>query len=92
MLALLEAFEESYEGKTCGVCGADKWANYFFCRSCSIKLQRAHLMRLLTHLNGIDWMKWKLADLRDGSKRWDLCRDYLLNVNNLPVVDSEEGE
>jgi predicted amidophosphoribosyltransferase len=41
----LEDFEREYEGTVCAVCQSEKWPNSPFCRSCSIKLQRARLMQ-----------------------------------------------
>lgn len=75
-LSAFRDFQREFEGKECGACGSEKWAKSPFCRLCSIRLQRAHLMQPL-----------KAAFERDDAmafldyfRLWDRCRDYLINL------------
>src|ERR1700758_768203 len=45
--AALLTLHAEWDSTECPVCKAEKWAHYPFCRSCSIKLQRMHLMQPL---------------------------------------------
>lgn len=55
-----------YESEFCAVCGESKWPNYPFCRACSIKLQRAHLMKRLQDLIANEvWIAGQ-------SEKWDI--------------------
>lgn len=89
----LEQFEREYEGAVCAVCQQEKWANSPFCRACSIKLQRAHMMKKFDGLihyvmnqttvpvdKEKDWRTWPPWLLRDYWRHYDLCRDYLIDV------------
>jgi len=93
LIAALEQFEAEYESTTCAACKSEKWANSPFCRSCSIRLQRANLMRRfndlladvqrqkqLTEESVKDWGTWAGWHLRAYWGHYDLCRDYLINV------------
>lgn len=69
-------FQREFDGTECGVCGSEKWAKAPFCRLCSIRLQRAHLMRRLKEAFDNDdpigfFFYFRL---------WDRCRDYLVNL------------
>lgn len=94
-LLAIEQFEREYESTACPVCQAGKWANYPFCRSCSIRLQRAHLMkkfdgmvRYLMNETTIptdqerDWRQWPPWLLNDYWRHYDRCRDYLINTRS----------
>jgi hypothetical protein len=89
----IELFEREYDGATCAVCQAEKWIQAPFCRGCSIKLQRAGLMKRFVglladvrHVMGIgeeevkDWHRWPTWYLRTYWRHYDLCRDFLIDV------------
>lgn len=42
-----------WDSKECPVCKTPKWVHHPFCRSCSIKLQRMHLMEALVPWRGL---------------------------------------
>jgi hypothetical protein len=53
----LADFRREYESEVCVVCKSEKWRLYPFCRSCSIKLQRSHLMaRFVELVKRIVWI------------------------------------
>lgn len=70
-----------WDNAACAVCAEPKWPKYPFCRSCSIKLQRAGMMSKLHPLAGHDAAA--LARTRwaeDWMKEYDRARDYLINI------------
>lgn len=81
-----------YESAACAVCGTDKWPNFPFCRTCSIKLQRAGLMKELVGPSG--WMvgeygvqaqAWGFFDRSKYVKSYDRCRDFLMVAKRIPM-------
>lgn len=76
----LEDFEREYEGIVCAVCQSEKWANSPFCRSCSIKLQRARMMRQFDMGQEKDWRTWPDWVLHPYWRHYDLCRLYLFDL------------
>ncbi len=79
----LEQFEREYESTVCAVCHGEKWVNSPFCRSCSIKLQRANMMKALQaqiDYHGKDWRAWEPFVLRHFWQHYDTCRMYLIDV------------
>lgn len=81
--ASLDKFKNEYEGTACAVCQQEKWANSPFCRTCSIKLQRAKLMHELKEVQGYygdDLSKWPPQTREFYSKHYDRCRAYLIDV------------
>lgn len=98
MVPAMAQFRQEYESKTCAVCGSHKWANYPFCRLCSIKLQRKHMMWFFDNQIRIIRAevncaaseeclldKWPAQVLQDYWKHYEVCRDYL-------IVSRRDGE
>lgn len=52
LVDVLDRFKSDWASKICPNCGANKWKNSPFCRSCSIRLQRRNLMHGFAH-----WIK-----------------------------------
>jgi hypothetical protein len=86
----LRQFEHEWNSTACPVCPADKWQHYPFCRSCSIRLQRAHMMAALkpyVDRSSAVLLRWAQED---GGKNmrafahlfrhYDVCRDFLINA------------
>lgn len=72
-----------YESAACAVCGTEKWPNFPFCRTCSIKLQRAHLMRYVS--GGVRWWEWMTGPREDYALAYDRCRDFLMVTKRIPM-------
>lgn len=72
-----EPLKAEWDGKVCGVCGAEKWMAHPFCRHCSIRCQRAGLMRTI-----LPWCGVPATNERVIGHRWaaayDRARDYLI--------------
>jgi hypothetical protein len=84
--ALLQ-LETEWEARRCAVCGAGKWKNFPFCRRCSIRLQRAHLMRgILRAARGqaLDRIMQNPDVLLRWALRYDVARDFLICRQNTP--------
>ena len=72
--------EHEWEATSCAVCAAAKWKNFPFCRRCSIRLQRAHLMRgVLRAARGetLDRIMASPELLLRWAAAYDVARDYL---------------
>ena len=72
---------KEWESSKCAVCGDDKWENYPFCRSDSIRLQRIGLMRRLKPYGGHRFGVLKRMEMVE---YYDLCRDYLIVSKKFP--------
>lgn len=92
MRSAAEHQRKEWEATTCGVCGTDKWAEYPFCRSCSISARRMGLMAnlepFLRHSfqrigSGGAWAIWSFA--------FDAARDYLVNRKKVRRNIEEEN-
>lgn len=93
-LALLD-FEREYDGTVCAVCQQEKWAQSPFCKSCSIKLQRAHLMKALQSQidhYGREGRKWPPFVLDHFWRHYDTCRMYLIDVHRHFNSEKERTE
>lgn len=81
------ALAEEWDSTVCAVCGDAKWKKFPFCRRCSIRLQRAGLMKKLrpyaSHSFGV-------LLRRQMVHYYDLCRDYLVVSKRLPHLAAEE--
>jgi hypothetical protein len=80
MFRALEQLEAEWASDKCAACGTEKWRDHPFCRSCSIRLQRARIMRDLQVFAGHTVERiLKSASL---TRRWfriyDCARDYLI--------------
>jgi hypothetical protein len=86
----LRQFEHEWNSTVCPVCGVDKWQHHPFCRSCSIRLQRAHMMSPFKPYAGRSAaVLWRWASEEGGKHRrafaglfrhYDVSRDFLINV------------
>lgn len=85
-----------WDACSCAVCGTEKWPHHPFCRSCSIRLQRARLMQPLTPFAGESIAELDARFARHCQEfadriwlRWlilyDLCRDFLIVTRRSPV-------
>ncbi|HEV7674363.1 MAG TPA: hypothetical protein VGQ12_07525 [Candidatus Angelobacter sp.] len=91
----LEDFEREYEGVVCAACQQEKWPSSPFCKKCSIKLQRAHLMRELdgiSHGYGKDLQEWTEYALQAYWRHYDTCRDFLIDVRRHFNSEKERTE
>ena len=91
----LEQFEREWTSEVCAVCGDAKWSCFPFCRGCSIRLQRVHLMahfniskgRSLEALqrwaSGVGHSKEFIGGL---ARHYDVCRDYLINTRRSAAI------
>lgn len=79
----MEDFKREYDGQVCAVCQQEKWPQSPFCRACSIKLQRAHLMKAMQaqmDYYGREWKTWPEFVLNHFWRHYDTCRLYLIDV------------
>jgi hypothetical protein len=78
VLAVFAAVENQYkhewESKKC-ICGKGKWAHYPFCRSCSIRLLRAHLYRGALR----PCREHEAGRFPESWRGYDIARDFLIN-------------
>lgn len=80
----LALYQIEWDGATCAVCQAPKWRHFPFCRSCSIKLQCAHMMDPFKPFRGIS--SADLAEMSNDSdlrmfEHYDRARDFLTAVH-----------
>lgn len=94
---LVAEFQASYESIVCVVCSGEKWKYSPFCRTCSIRLQRAHLMQQM--LNVEPHSPWAAANpglyLRSFTyyaRWWDAAKDYLINKGYEKKISKEKRQ
>src|SRR4051812_33349291 len=80
----LAALGAEWAGTACAACGLGKWPDSPFCRTCSIRLQRANMFKGWKARTGSTVAEIATDD--DALKYWarwyDTCRDYLINTRN----------
>lgn len=71
----INILDAEWTGVVCAICGDEKWAQFPFCRHCSIRLQRIGLMSRLKPYAG---HSFSVVVRRKMVTYYDLCRDYLI--------------